>query len=492
MTSKGKTPAMTEPCHLTAVDARRLIGQKKLSPVELMQSCLKRIAAVNPAVNAVVALDEKLALDGAKAAEKVLMSGGHLDVLHGLPVGIKDLNPVEGLRSTWGSLIFKDHIPEDDDAVVSSVRMAGGIPFCKTNTPEFGAGGNTTNKVYGPTCNPFDTALTSAGSSGGSAAGLALDMMPLASGSDYGGSCRTPAAFCGITGMRTSPGLIPSPDKAAGLIPWGVQGPMARNVSDAYLFLRALVTVDRRDPFSSMDGIDWPEVLLPADLASLRMAFTPDFGQAPVDTMIRKVFLDRMKTAGAPFLGANEATPDFSGVHDIFEVHRGLSFVAGHQDKVAKHRALLDRNVIDNTERGLKLTASEIGRGFVEQSTLAKRVSGFFNDYDILIAPAASVSPFPHGQLFIEDINGHRMETYMRWLAISYAPTMALCCAIALPCGLDEKGLPFGIQLIAPRGHDRRLFEIALALEQVLAVNLETARPIPPVHTATKAAKAKI
>jgi amidase len=470
---------MSEPHQLSAVEARRLIGQKKLSPVELMQSCLDRIAAVNPAVNAIVAIDEKQALADAKSAEKLVMNGGHLDVLHGLPVAIKDLNPVAGLRSTWGSLIFKDHIPEIDDPVVTSTRIAGGIPFCKTNVPEFGAGGNTTNKVYGTTLNPFDHALTSSGSSGGSAVALALDMVPLATGSDYGGSCRTPAAFCGITGMRTSPGLIPSPDKSAGLIPWGVQGPMARDVADAYQLLRALVTVDRADPFSSMDGLEWPETLLPADLAGLRLAFTPDFGQAPVARNIKAVFAERIAAFGKAFLDASEATPDFSGVNDIFEVHRGLAFVAGHQDKLAKHRDKLDRNVIDNTERGLKLTASEIGRGFVEQMSLMKRVHGFFNDFDVLIAPAASVSPFPHGQLFIEEIDGKKLETYMRWLSITYTPTMALCCAIALPCGRDDQGLPFGIQLIAPRGHDRRLIEIALALEGVLASSLDTARPIP-------------
>jgi amidase len=470
---------MTEPCHLSAVDARRLIGQKKLSPVELMQSCLTRIAAVNPAVNAIVAIDEKRAKDDAKAAEKMVMNGGYLDVLHGLPVGIKDLNPVEGLRSTWGSLIFKDHIPEADDPLVASVRVSGGIPFCKTNVPEFGAGGNTTNKVYGPTCNPFDTSLTSSGSSGGTAVALALDMVPLASGSDYGGSCRTPAGFCGVVGMRTSPGLIPSPDKSAGLIPWGVQGPMARTVADAALFLRALVTVDRADPFSSLDGLEWPDILLPADLSGLRLAFTPDFGVAPIDAGIRRVFLERAATFGRAFLDASETTPDFSGVHDIFEVHRGLAFVAGHQDKLAKHRDLLGRNVIDNTERGLKLTAAEIGRGFVEQHSLMKRVHDFFDDYDVLIAPAASVSPFPHGQLFVEAINGETMPSYMRWLAVNYAPTMALCCAVAIPCGRDEAGLPFGIQIIGPRGYDRRMLEVAMALEEVLAGHLETRRPIP-------------
>jgi amidase len=483
---------MTEPCHLSAVEARRLIGQKKLSPVELMDSCLKRIEAVNPAVNAVVAIDPKRALADARDAEKLLMNGGYLDVLHGLPVGIKDLNSVEGLRSTWGSLIFKDHIPEADDPMVSSVRVSGGIPFCKTNVPEFGAGGNTTNAVYGTTCNPFDTRLTSSGSSGGTAVALALDMMPLATGSDYGGSCRTPAGFCGVTGMRTSPGLIPSPDKTAGLIPWGVQGPMARTVEDAYLLLRAMITMDRNDPFSSSDGLDWPEQLVPADLAGIRMAFTPDFGQAPIDTMIRRVFLERSKVFGAACLDASEATPDFSGVHEIFEVHRGLAYVAGHQEKLAKHRKLLGRNVIDDTERGLKLTASEIGRGFVEQHALAKRFRSFFADYDVLIAPAAAVSPFPHEQLFVETINGETMPTYMRWLAINYAPTMALCCAVAIPCGRDDHGLPFGIQVIGPRGHDRRVLEVSLALQQVLAGNDATARPIPDTNRLTPTAKSPV
>ncbi len=481
----------TEPCHLSAVEARRLIGLKKLSPVELMSSCLKRIKDVNAAVNAVVVLDEPGAMKQAREAERLVMNGGHLDVLHGLPVGIKDLHPVEGMRSTWGSLIFKDHVPEADDSMVANVRVAGGLPFCKTNVPEFGAGANTTNRVFGPTGNPFDPSLTAAGSSGGSAAALALDMMPLATGSDYGGSSRTPAAFCGVSGFRTSTGLVPNPEKAAGLIPWGVTGPMGRTLEDADLLLRAHVSVDRRDPFSSIDGLDWPEVIVPADLARVRAAITPDFGVAPIDAMIRRVFAARSKAIGANFLDVSEATPDCAGAHEIFEVHRGLSFVANHQDKLAAHRKLLDHNVIDNVERGLRLTAAEIGRGFVEQHALYKRWHAFFDDYDVLIAPAASVSPFPHTQLFVDAINGTALPTYMTWLSIAYIPTMALCCAAVIPCGIDEKGLPFGIQVIGPKGHDRRVLEIAMALEQALADDLETARPIPPALPATPKAAAK-
>jgi amidase len=469
---------MTEPCDLTAVAARRLIGAKKLSPVELMTSCLKRIGQTNATSNAIVAMDEALAKKQAKAAEKQVMRGEKLGLLHGLPTGIKDLNPVAGLRTTWGSLIFKDHVPDADDPMVANVRAAGANIFAKTNTPEFGAGANTRNKVYGATTNPFDPKLTPAGSSGGAAAALALGQVPVATGSDYGGSLRTPAAFCGVVGFRPSVGVVPGPDKIAGLIPWGVNGPMGRTVEDAYLLLLAQLDLDRADPYSSSDVLSFPEALVPADLGSVRAAFSADLGVCPIDKDIAKVFKSRAKALAPHFGTAEDATPDFSGLHEIFEIHRGLSYVTSHQDKLAKHKKLLDRNVIDNTERGLKLTASEIARGFAEQHTLMKHVLDFFDDVDVVICPAASVSPFPHSQLFVEQINGEAMPTYMRWLAIAYAPTTALCCAAVVPCGLDHKGMPFGLQIFGPRGRDLRVLEVALALEQAMA-GTDMARPVP-------------
>ena len=473
-------PAASQPCDLTAVEARRLIGRKSLSPVELLESCLARSAATNPAINSVVAADEPLARRQAKALEEAVMSGQPLGRLHGLPVGIKDLEPVAGLRTTWGSLIFRDHVPVSDGANVANVRSAGANIFAKTNTPEFGAGANTRNRVYGATGNPFDPALTAAGSSGGSAAALAVGQMPLATGSDYGGSLRTPAAYCGIFGFRPSVGVVPSPDRAAGLIPWGVLGPMGRTVADAYLLFQAQVDEHPNEPYSS--GIlDLPETLEPADLSSLRIAVTPDFGVAPVARNIRAVFADRARRIGSWSSSVEQASPDYSGLHEIFEIHRGLAFATQHQEKLSLHRDLLDRNVIDNTERGLKLTAAGIGRGFVEQHRLMQRVNAFFDDWDILIAPAASVSPFPHAQLFVEEIDGEKMPTYMRWLALAYAPTMALCCAAALPCGRDDKGLPFGLQIIGPRGSDLRVLQVALALEQAFATDSVTARAVPDI-----------
>jgi amidase len=473
---------MTDACDLSALEARRLIGTRKLSPVELLDSCMKRIAATNPAINAFVAMDEERARDDARLAEEWVTSGETLGPLHGLPIGVKDLQATEGLRTTWGSLIYKDHVPTEDETSVANVRAAGGIILGKTNTPEFGAGANTTNRVYGPTGNPFDPKLTSAGSSGGSAAALALGQVPLATGSDYGGSLRTPAGYCGIVGFRPSPGVVPSVDKAAGLFPWGVTGPMARTVADAHMLLKAQLDVDVRDPFSSADNFEIPEQLTGADLSSLRIAVSPDLGCAPVDKAIANVFAARVKSFSDVFREVEDQAPDFSGIHDIFEVHRGLAFVAQHSERLAKQRDLLDRNVIDNTERGLVYSLADVAKAHVEQTKLFKRVLGFFEEFDILICPAASVTPFPHKQLFVETINGKAMPTYMRWLAIAYAPTMAMCCVAVIPCGVDHKGMPFGIQIIGPKGADAQVLEVAHALERVLAGNAETARPIPDLR----------
>jgi Asp-tRNA(Asn)/Glu-tRNA(Gln) amidotransferase A subunit family amidase len=383
------------------------------------------------------------------------------------------------LRTTWGSLLFKDHVPAADEFSVTNVRRAGGVILGKTNTPEFGAGSNTTNRVYGPTGNPFDPTKTSAGSSGGSAVALALGMVPLATGSDYGGSLRTPASFCGVVGFRPSPGTVPNVDRAASLVPFGVTGPMGRTVEDAHLLLRAQMGQDKRDPFSSADNARIPARLTGADLSRLRVAISPDLGCAPVDKAIANLFRARAEVFGSAFREVQERAPDFTNVHDIFEIHRCVHFVAAHRERLEKSRELLDRNVIDNTERGLKLTLPAVSWAHVEQTKLYKRFLAFFEEVDVLICPAASVSPFPHGQLFIEEINGEKMPTYMRWLAITYAPTMALACAAVLPCGVDQHGLPFGIQVIGRNGTDAFVLEVAHALEQVLSANKETARPVP-------------
>ena len=470
---------MSEACDLTALEARRLIGQKKLSPVELLDSCLARIAATNNAVNAIVAMDEDAARGDAQAAEDAVMQGELLGELHGLPVGIKDLTATEGLRTTYGSLIYEDNVPDADDSIVANIRAEGGVILAKTNTPEFGAGANTKNRVYGATGNPFDPEKTCGGSSGGTAVALAAGQLPLATGSDYGGSLRTPAGFCGVVGFRPSPGVVPSTNRAVSQNPYSVNGPMGRTVADAHLLLKAQVDIDKRDPYSSDDVDNLPGELTGIDLSSLRAAFSADLGCAPVDSNITKVFQERTQTFRHVFHESQDRAPDFPNVHEAFEILRGVNFVAAHSERLENHRDLLGPNVIDNTERGLKYALKDVSWAMVEQTKIYNNFLGFFEDADILICPAASVSPFPHAQLAVEEINGERMPTYMRWLAISYALTMALPASCVLPCGVDHLGMPFGIQIVGPNGSDALVWEVSHALEQVLAANPATARPLP-------------
>jgi Asp-tRNA(Asn)/Glu-tRNA(Gln) amidotransferase A subunit family amidase len=432
-------------------------------------------------VNAVVAWDADAALRQARAVEAALRAGDALGPLAGLPIGIKDLQATAGLTTTSGSLLFKGYVPSEDEYSVANVRRAGGVILAKTNTPEFGAGSNTRNRVYGATGNPFAPDKTSAGSSGGSAAALALGQVPLATGSDYGGSLRTPAAFCGVVGFRPSPGIVPHPDRAAGLLAFGVIGPMGRTVADAHLLLTAQIGADKRDPFSSDDIGRIPRHLAGADLARLRVAVSADLGCAPVDRAIADVFLSRVQRFGHVFREVQHRAPDFADVHEAFETLRGVNFLAAHRERLLQQKALLDRNVIDNTERALRMSVVDVSRAHVAQSNLAKRFLAFFTEVDALICPAASVSPFPHAQLYVEEINGEKMATYMSWLAITYAPTMAQACAVALPCGRDHRGMPFGIQVIGPPGGDAHILQVAHALESVLAQDPDTARPVPPL-----------
>lgn len=472
---------MTEPCDLSAVEARRLIGAKALSPVELMQSCIDRIAKTNSAVNAIVAIDEDAALETARSAEQAVMHGEPLGLLHGLPLGVKDLEATAGLKTTYGSLIYENNVPEEDQQSVANLRDAGAIVLGKTNTPEFGAGANTNNRVYGATGNPFNTDLTCAGSSGGSAVALSLGQVPIATGSDYGGSLRTPAAYCGIVGIRPSPGVVPSPDRAALLSPFSVLGPMGRTVEDAHLLLKAQIDLDKRDPFSSDDVMRIPDLLENLDLSGLHIAYSEDLGIAPVDNEIRKVFQARIKAFRHVFATTTEAAPDLSNAHDIFEIQRGINFATAHMGRLENHRDKLGPNVIDNTERGLKFTAKEVAWAQGEQAKLYQRYMDFFDDFDILICPTAAVTPFPHGDLSVTEINGEQMPTYMRWLALAYGLTVALPVVVALPCGVDHKGMPFGIQVAGPNGSDGMVIEIANALEKVLACNAETRRPVPDI-----------
>lgn len=483
-----------EPCDLSAVEARRLIGTRQLSAVDLLESCIARIEAVDHAVNAMVARDFTRARAAAQEADRVVAAGGPLGALHGLPVGIKDLEDVGGLRTTYGSPLFRDHVPAKDERIVAAIRAAGGIVIGKTNTPEWGAGANTRNAVYGVTGNPFDPTRSAAGSSGGSAVALATGMAPLCTGSDTGGSLRNPASFCGIVGFRPTPGLVPSDKRGLGWSGLPVLGPMARNVADLALMLSVIAGDDSCDPLATTvhgAAIRKPadfHPLAPIDLAGLRVALTPDLGFAPTERHIAEVFAEKTAGLRTAFATARDATPDCSGADRAFEVLRAVNFVAAHAKRVAETPDMVGPNVRANVAEGLGYTVADVAEAELLQTALYRRWQSFFRDTDIVLAPAITISPRPWRELYPAEIDGKKTRTYFHWLALAYAPTLAGHPALSLPVGRDRAGMPFGLQIIGPRGGDALVLRVAAALEARLAADPATARPVPDLAALRAAA----
>ncbi len=476
---------MTEPCDLTAVEARRLIGVRRLAPSELLASCISRIEAVDHAVNAIPARDFDRARRTAKQADDAVMRGAELPALHGLPIGIKDLEDTGGLVTTHGSLIFKDNIPANDERIVAAARAAGAIVVGKTNTPEFGAGANTRNAVYGVTANPFDVTKSCAGSSGGSAVALATGMVPICTGSDTGGSLRNPASFNGIVGFRPSPGLVPYGKRPLGWSNLPVQGPMARTVADTCLLLGAIASDDVSDPLAySVRGRtirDAASFYPPAfiDLSRLRVALTPDFGFAPTERHIQEVFAEKTGLFRHVFAHAEDASPDCTGTNEAFEVLRSLSFLAAHADKVRDRAQDVGPNVRANVAEGQGYTAANVADAMVAQTRIYQRWQSFFQHHDVILTPSITISPRPWRELYPSEIDGRPTRTYFHWLALAYAVTLTGHPAISLPLGTDRHGMPFGLQIVGPRGGDALVLAVAHALETLLAGDVRTARPVP-------------
>jgi amidase len=476
---------MSEPCDLTAVEARRRLGRKQLSAVELLDSCINRIETVDPAVNAMVARDFDRARVAAKAADSAVVRGDALPPLHGLPVGIKDLEPTQGLRTTFGSPLFRDNIPAADCKMVAGIKRAGGIVIGKTNTPEFGAGANTRNAVYGATGNPFDPTKSCAGSSGGSAVALAAGMAPLCSGSDTGGSLRNPASFCGIVGYRPTPGLVTAERRPHGWSVLPVLGPMARTVADTALLLSAMASDDSGDPLATTvqgQTVRSPERFYPVadiDLSALRVAFTPDLGFAPTERTVRDAFAAKTGLFRHVFAVAEDASPDCSGTDETFEVLRALTFLTAHGDKVRNTPDKVGPNVRANVAEALRYTIEDVARAMATQTQLYHRWQSFFSRYDVMLAPSITVSPRSWRELYPAEIDGKPTRTYFHWLAMAYAVTVVGHPALSLPVGLDSNGMPFGFQIIGPRGGDAIVLRVAAALENLLAGDTRTARPVP-------------
>jgi amidase len=453
---------------MTAREAVLALKRGDVSPAELIDASLARIAATGKSVNALPTLCPERAR---KYASRVSRES----LLAGLPIAIKDLVEVADVRTTWGSPIFADHLSQRSDIVVEILERNGGVVIAKSNTPEFGAGGNTFNEVFGPTRNPWNTALTAGGSSGGAAVALATGQVWLANGSDLGGSLRTPASFCGVVGLRPSPGLVAHGPKTDAFDTLAVEGPMARNVGDLALMLDAMVGTDPGDPLASAPPARSFSAHVAAPRMAKRIAFSADLGGVPVAREIKEICaraVEHFETLGA---AVEEACPDLRDAGVIFQTLRAAKFVTGHAEKLAKYRDRLKPEMIWNIEKGLKLTAEDIGRATRARSALVDRVAAFFADFDLLACPASSVPPFPVEERYVAEIEGRKFDNYMDWLAIAFPSTLAGCPAISVPCGFTRDGRPVAIQIIArPRG-EAALLEAAILFE----ADMDLAQKLP-------------
>lgn len=466
-------------CFTPVTDLVRLFRARKTSPLEVMQAVFARIDAVNPKLNAYVTVAREPALKAARAATTALKKGAALPPLHGIPVSIKDLTPTKGIRTTWGSKIYEHHVPDEDALVVQRLKAAGAIVVGKTNTPEFGAGGNTFNAVFGATRNPWNPALTCGGSSGGAAVALATGMGPLAQGSDLGGSLRTPAAFCGVVGFRTTPGLVPVYPRDLAWDSFSVSGPMARTVADTALMLSIIAGPDDRAPLS--DAVDTREFLKAVKAPSVkgwRVAWTPDLnGLIPVDEEVARVAEAATRTFRSLGATVKADCPDFSEVNDIVLATRGLSMVALHADKLARWKDHMQTGLVWNIEQGLKLTPEAIGRGEKLRTILWHRVRTFLEGYDLMILPTVAVRPFPVEQPYPTEINGKPLENYTQWFFLTYAITLTGLPAISVPCGFTRDGLPVGLQIVGRRRQEAGVLRAAAAFEAALP----WAAKVPPI-----------
>ncbi len=459
-----------ELCFLTATDLAQRIRTKQLSAQEVMEAHLAQIERVNPTVNAIVTLLPEQALAQAKAADDQLARGEAIGPLHGLPVAHKDLVETKGIRTTKGSPLFKDYVPDFDALIVERLRQGGAITIGKTNTPEFGAGSQTFNPVFGATVNPYDTTKTCGGSSGGAAVALACGMLPIADGSDTGGSLRNPANFCNVVGLRPSPGRVPTWPKATGWFPISVQGPMARTVEDVALLLTAIAGPDPRAPMSSCEPGSRFAASLQRDFTGTRIAWSQDLGDFPVDPRVTAVLDSQRHVFTELGCQVEEGQPDFRDADEAFKVWRAWAFELAFSDLVARHRDQIKETVIWNVEEGRKLTGPQLSRAEQKRTMLYHRVREFMETHEYLILPVSQVPPFPITQEYITEINGVGMESYIDWMKSCYFITVTGLPAISVPCGFTPEGLPVGVQIVGRHEDDFGLLQLAYAFQEATHV----------------------
>jgi amidase len=457
---------VTDLCFLDATELVRLMRTKKLSAREVMTAHLEQIARVNPQVNAIVTLHADEAMQAAQRTDDALARGEKAGPLHGLPVAHKDLFVTKGMRTTFGSRIYRDLIPAQDAIVVERQRNAGAISIGKTNTPEFGAGSQTFNEVFGATRNPYDLTKTCGGSSGGAAVALACGMVPLADGSDLGGSLRNPANFCNVVGLRPSIGRVPNWPTEDAWNTLSVAGPMARTVEDVALFLSVIAGPDTRDPVAlAEDGARFAP-LPQRDFTGTRVAWSANLGGLPVEPAVTAVLGSQRGAFEALGCAVDEASPDLSGASEVFYTQRGVMFATAFGELIAKHRELFKDTIVWNTEYGQQRTATEIGRAAALRSQIFARMHTFMQRYEFLIAPVNQVAPFPVEQPYPTQIDGVAMNDYMTWMQSCFAITVTGHPAISVPCGFTPDGLPVGVQIVGRYRDELGLLQFARAFER--------------------------
>jgi amidase len=471
-------PTSYELIRLTATAAVQLLRGREVSPLELVEAALARIAAVEPQVNALPTLAADRARDHARRLMAERPDPAERGWLAGLPIAIKDLVDVAGVRTTYGSPIYSDHVPAASAPLVERLEANGGIVLAKSNTPEFGAGGSTFNEVFGKTRNPWNTSLTCGGSSGGAAVALATGEVWLAHGSDHGGSLRGPASYCSVVGLRPSPGRVVRSAPRPLWSPLSVQGPMARNVPDLALFLDAMCAEDPSDPLSLPPSAASFAAAVAAPRAPQRVGWSPDLGVGPVQRETRELCAAaarRFEELGAT---VEEAAPDLSDATEIFMALRGVQFAIERAPLLETERARIKPDIIWNTELGLKLTGAEIADAERKRAALYRRTLDFFRTYDLLICPCRPVPAFDVNLRHPETIEGQRPATYIASSALTYAITLTSCPAICVPCGFTRDGRAVGLQIVGrPRG-EAALLGAAALFEQL--TGLDRLLPIDP------------
>ena len=443
-------------------EIKKLLKTKKITSEELVNIHIEQVQTYDSLINAVCTFTPEMAIEHAKKIDK---NFDFSSPLSGIPTFIKDLNLTKGIRTTKGSPIYSNYIPDEDDLVVKKIKSSGAIILGKTNTPEFGAGSHTFNEVFDTTVNPYNLDKTAGGSSGGAGAALAARMITIAQGSDMGGSLRNPAAWNNVVGFRTTIGRVPNLPNSKPYNTLSVNGPMARNIDDLSIFLSIMAGYDNRIGNSiNEDPQIFSEIKNIKNL-NQKIAFTPDLGQYPVSKEIRESFNNSVKTFANLGFELEEAAPSLPNVDNVFQVLRAYIFADEHKDHIKNNKHLMKDTIIWNVEKGMNLSSLEISKAESQRSIIDQKISEFFNQYDFLILPTTSVLPFDIDQEYIKNIDGTELNTYIDWMALCYAITATGCPSISIPSGFSKDGLPIGIQIVSKKLNELKILELAKVFE---------------------------